>query len=87
MTPQIMKSPLTGRHYIVTRFRSDGSAQTKYDCTDQIKAITAGLVSLEDVEMAISEELAGDGNYWAEAVNGLIARILSRLNHTKEGQV
>lgn len=45
-TPQIMRSPLTGNWYVVTRFRSDGSAQTKYDVTDQVNAIIQSALRL-----------------------------------------
>ena len=39
MTPEIAQSRLTGKWYIVTRRRKDGSASVKYDVTDQIETI------------------------------------------------
>jgi hypothetical protein len=36
-----MRSPLTGRYYIVTAVRKDGSAKTKYDCTEEVEALVA----------------------------------------------
>lgn len=43
MTPQIVKSPLTERWYVVTRYSTPKPgiivAQKKYDVTDQIESI------------------------------------------------
>lgn len=54
-TPMLAKSPLTNRFYIVTAWAKDGSAKTKYDCTEQIKELIAEaqkplLKALEAVE-------------------------------------
>jgi hypothetical protein len=43
MKPMLMESDLTGRVYVVTRYKDRGDgryeAQTKYDVTDQFLAI------------------------------------------------
>ena len=44
MEPELAHSPMTDRWYVVTRWRKDGSAQTKYDVTDQIFKIQADAV-------------------------------------------
>lgn len=59
--PRILYSPLSNRYFIVTRYTEKEThiiAHTKYDCTEQIDAITASLVEqrhdlLSACEMAL----------------------------------
>lgn len=99
MTPHIMSSPLTGRYYIVTRYTRKTApngtpynvAHTKYDCTDQVKQLMAGMVSLEDVLVTVRSTLVAHTGTKLTTFEGGVIEVeiieaLSRLS-TKEGQV
>lgn len=51
MTPRLLRSALTGRVYIVTKYRDLGdgkfNAITKYDCTDEFNALAVVAAPVE----------------------------------------